>query len=132
VLSQTGKRGEWRSDIHFTETVFAIAGEVAADRYGVGYSGLAYIDSPVKMLPVSAGANDYQAPSYENVARAIYPLARLTYVNLSRAPGKPLDPALAEFIRFVCSREGQQLVLDQAIFLPLRAAQAENSRNLVK
>ncbi len=132
VLSQDGKRGEWRTDIHFTETVFAIAGEVAADRYGVGYSGLAYIDSPVKMLPVAADAENYQAPSYENVARATYPLARLTYVNLNRAPGKPLDPALAEFIRFICSGEGQQVILDQAIFLPLRAVQAENSRKLVQ
>ena len=132
VLSEPGKRGEWRTDIHFTETVFAIAGEVAADKYGIGYSGLAYIDSPVKMLPVAAASGDYEAPSYENVARATYPLARLTFVNINRAPGKPLDPAMAEFIRFICSRDGQQVILDQAIFLPLRAGQAESSRNLVK
>src|SRR5579883_1086140 len=132
VLSKGGKRGEWRADIRFSDTVFAIAGEVAADPYGIGYAGLAYVDSPVKMLPLAADAGDYQAPSYENVARSSYPLARLTYVNVNRAPDKPLDPALAEFLRFICSREGQKVILDQAIFLPLREKQVESSRNLLK
>ena len=133
VLSTAGHRGEWRTDLNFSDLVFPVAGLVAGDRYGIGYSGLAYIDSPVKMLPLGVdAAGDYQAPSYENVARATYPLSRLTFVNVNQAPSKPLDPAMAEFIRFICSRQGQQLVLDQAIFLPLRGAQSQASVMLLK
>ena len=46
------------------------------------------------------------------------------------APGQPLPPALEEFIRFILSKEGQQVVRDQTIHLPLRGEQAENSRSL--
>jgi phosphate transport system substrate-binding protein len=71
-------------------------------------------------------------PSYENVARAAYPLSRLIYLNLNKAPGKPLPSAVEEFIRFVLSREGQQVVRDEAIFLPLRAPQAASSMALLR
>ena len=40
--------------------------------------------------------------------------------------------ALAEFIRFILSRDGQQIILDQKVFLPLRAAQAGPSRATVE
>jgi phosphate transport system substrate-binding protein len=132
VLSTADQRGEWREDLHFDEAVYPLAQHVAQDRYGLGYSGLAYIDAPVKMLPLASTATDAPLPpSYENVALARYPLSRLTYVNLNRRPGQPLDPALEEFLRFVLSFEGQRLVRAQGIFLPLRASQAGSSRALL-
>ena len=132
VLSIPGKRGEWRDGITFDTVVFPIAGRVANDPYGIGYAGLAYLDAPVKLLalaPQSPGPTI--APTYENVARAEYPLSRLIYLNLNKAPGKPLPPALEEFLRFILSREGQQVVLDERIFIPLRASQAAASLTLL-
>ena len=132
VLSTGGKRGEWRDDVHFEKVVFPMAGRVAADRYAIGYTGLAYLDAAVKVIPVSEGANKpFVAPTYENVALATYPLARLIFFNTNKAPGKPLPAALEEFLRFVLSREGQQAVLDHARYMPLRGAQAETSRALL-
>ncbi len=133
ILSTEGKRGEWREDIRFEKVVFPVAKKVAEDRYGIGYSGLAYIDAPVKMIPVGERASGpFVPPTYENVALAAYPLTRLVFFNLNRVPGKPLDPILAEFLRFVLSREGQQIVRDQGIYLPLRAQQAEAARALLR
>ena len=133
VLSTSGRRGEWRDDINFDKVVFPVARRVESDRYGIGYSGLAYIDSSVKVLPLSpAKGAPFFAPSYENVARAVYPLSRVLYFNVNKPPGKPLDPAVAEFLRYVLSREGQQAVLDEALFLPLRANQVEASRALLE
>jgi phosphate transport system substrate-binding protein len=133
VLSVPGKRGEWREGIQFEKVVFPLVGHVAADRYGIGYSGLAYLDAGVKALAltVEAGGDAY-APTYENVAAASYPLSRVVFLNLNRAPGKPLNPAFQEFLRFILSREGQRIVLDQAIYLPLRESQAARSRALVE
>ena len=132
VLSVPGKRGEWRDGITFDPVVFPIAGRVARDRYGLGYAGLAYLDAPVKVLALAEFPQvPPQPPTYENVARAIYPLSRLIYMNVNKAPGKPLPPALDEFLRFILSREGQQLVLDEKVFLPLRAAQADVARMLI-
>jgi phosphate transport system substrate-binding protein len=133
VLNREGQRGEWRDDINFDKVVFPIAGRVAADRYGIGYSGLAYLDAGVKVLPLSLhNGGPVYAPSYENVSRAFYPLSRVLYLNVNRAPGKSLNLAVEEFLRFILSREGQQLVLDEALFLPLRASQVENSRALLR
>jgi phosphate transport system substrate-binding protein len=132
ILSKGTKRGEWRGDILFEKVVFPMAKDVAGERYGIGYSGLAYIDQGVRMLPLVANAGDPpQAPSYENVALATYPLSRLVYFNVNKAPGKPLNPALDEFLRFILSREGQQIVLDHAIYIPLRGNQVQSSRALL-
>jgi phosphate transport system substrate-binding protein len=132
VLSVGDQRGEWREDIAFEKVVFPVAKKVSADAYGIGYSGLAYIDAGVKVLPVIEKADGPAlAATYENVALATYPLSRLTFFNTNKAPGKPLDPALDEFLRFILSREGQQVVLEHASYIPLRENQARNSRGLL-
>jgi phosphate transport system substrate-binding protein len=40
-----------------------------------------------------------------------------------------VDPVLEEFLKFVLSKEGQQLILDQGVFLPLRSFQQSASFN---
>jgi phosphate transport system substrate-binding protein len=132
VLSVGDKRGEWRDDISFEKVVFPMAKHMAEDRYGIGYSGVAYFDSPVKVIALSEGkGNAYEPATYEAVALAAYPLSRLTFFNLNKAPGKPLDPAMEEFLKFVLSREGQQVVLDHARYIPLRGNQVRESRALL-
>jgi phosphate transport system substrate-binding protein len=132
VLSVGDKRGEWRDDIAFEKVVFPMARKVADDPGGIGYSGIAYIDAAVKVIPVIADAGAAaQAPTYENVALAAYPLSRLVFFNTNKAPGKHLDPAVEEFLRFILSREGQQVVVEHARYLPLRATQVQSSRALL-
>ena len=133
VLSVGAKRGEWRDDISFADTVFPISPAVAKDRLAIGYAGLAYVGDGVKLLRlVATDGGTPVAPGYEEVASAEYPLSRLVFVNVNKAPGKPLPPALAEFIRFILSRDGQKIILEQAVFLPLRAPQAGSSRGAVE
>ncbi len=132
VLSADGQRGDWRDGIKFEKVVFPMAKDVAADRYAIGYSGMAYTDAPVKLIPLVEKEGDAaQAPTYENVALASYPLSRLIYFNTNRTPGKPLNPVLEEFLKFVLSRDGQQVVLDHARYVPLRASQATAARALL-
>ena len=71
------------------------------------------------------------APTYDDVAAARYPLSRLTYLNMNKRPGAPLEPALSELTRFIVSRQGQRAVRDQGIFLPLRANQSLASASLL-
>src|SRR3954471_8588549 len=64
VLSVPGQRGEWRGDLSadddvtFFPTVFDVAGEIARDKYALGYSGMAYFDEPVKLLALSQHDNE--------------------------------------------------------------------------
>jgi phosphate transport system substrate-binding protein len=143
VLNHDGRRGEWRPGeatpttpadphVHWDSTVFQIAREVARDPLALGYTGLAYVDEPVKLLALSAHAGDPVHPAtYEEVALASYPLSRMTYLNLNKRPGTPLDPVLAELARFILSRQGQQVVREQGVFLPLRTPQATTSTLLL-
>jgi phosphate transport system substrate-binding protein len=139
VLNANGQRGEWRPasatgaapadpNVHWDKTVFKIASEVANDPYAIGYTGMAYVDQPVKIISLSDHAGDpAYTPTYENVAAATYPLSRVTYLNMNKRPGAALDPVLEELTRFILSKQGQQTVLDQGVFLPLRGGQANAS-----
>lgn len=133
VLSTGNQRGEWRSadtdpNVHWETTVFKIAQEVANDPYAIGYTGAAYLDSPVKVVSLSNHNSDpAYAPTYENVSTASYPLSRLAYLNLNKRPGAPLNPVFAELTRFILSKQGQQIILNQGIYLPLRSSQADAS-----
>lgn len=128
VLSTPGKRGEWSEHITMDATFFVVSRRVAADRYALGYTGLSAIDSEVKMVPVSKDGAPAVSPTYDAVALAEYPLSRLIYLNTNAPAGKPLDPVMAEFLRYILSREGQEVVLKQGIYLPLRGKQVSDSR----
>jgi phosphate transport system substrate-binding protein len=61
-------------------------------------------------------------PSRQSFQDRTYPLVRSIYIFLNRAPGKPLDPKLREFLRYVLSRDGQELVASNGSYLPLPAS----------
>jgi phosphate transport system substrate-binding protein len=47
------------------------------------------------------------------------------YFYLDREPGKPIDPKLKEFLRFVLSRQGQEAIAKDGKYLPLTKEAAE-------
>jgi len=129
VLDARGRRGHWRKGIHFAPTVFPIARRVAADPDAIGYTGLAFVDAPVKVLAICKG-DAAASPTYSNVALARYPLSRLIYANVNHRPGTALRPAVREFLRLILSRQGQQDVRREGIFLPLRQVQVRAAERI--
>jgi phosphate transport system substrate-binding protein len=92
---------------------------VTNDRYGMGYSGIGYKTSGVKNLALAekeGGA--FSSGSYQDVVNGTYPLHRYLYIYVNRAPGKPLDPLVREFLKLVLSKEGQEVVIKDG-YLPL-------------
>ncbi len=84
-----------------------IAAEVAKNPNGIGYVGLAYINTPgVKVLPI-----DGIGPT-----SGAYPLARPLYYLIDN--GKELSPMANSFIGFTMSPEGQDITKG-VYFLPL-------------
>ena len=49
---------------------------------------------------------------------------RFLYIYLNKAPGKPLDPLVLEFVKLMYSKEGQEVVVKDG-YMPLSAAQAQ-------
>jgi len=50
----------------------------------------------------------YSNASQEDVLTRKYPYTRDIYIYINRAPGKPLNPFVKEYLRMVLSKEGQQ------------------------
>jgi ABC-type phosphate transport system substrate-binding protein len=53
---------------------------------------------------------------------------RPAYIALNKRPGSPLPPKTREFLAFVLSRDGQEIVARDAGFSPLSAAEASAQR----
>ncbi|MDR3683200.1 MAG: substrate-binding domain-containing protein, partial [Geothrix sp.] len=69
---------------------------------------LQYANKLVKGVPLAGFKSDhFVEPTLENIQKAAYPLTRFLYIYVNKAPGKDLDPAVKEFLRFVLSKEGQ-------------------------
>ena len=94
--------------------------------------GLAHIDRWCKVVATYNNAGEMPvSPTYGNVATAAWPLTRVMYFNTNKNPAKPQDPVLRELPKFVLSKEGQQIVLDRAVFLPFRASQQSKSLKIL-
>lgn len=99
---------------------------VASDLNGIGYSGIGYATSGVRAVPLLGSDGRPHAADLENALSGKYPLARFLYIYVNKKPGQPLDKLTAEFLRFVLSKPGQQIVVKDGYFpLPAAAAAAE-------
>jgi len=125
VFEPDGQRGQWRMDLDAGEYTEAdIPQQVASDRYAIGFTGLGHLVPGVRALALSITPDSAPvAADHTSVASGDYPLSRRLYLLVNPAPGQKLDPVLADFARYLTSREGQQAVLAQGIFLPLREKQ---------
>jgi len=103
--------------------------DLGTDKYAIAYSGVAALTPEVKSLALASrpGA-PYVTFSRANVADRSYPLTRSMNIYFNAAPGKPLRPEIEEFLRFILSRQGQQAVAGQNIFLPLTPRAVEEGR----
>ncbi len=74
---------------------------------------------PLALAAVEGGP--YIEPTKANFQNRSYPLVESIYIYINRAPGKPVEPKLREFLRYILSRQGQQDVFQDGGYLPLTA-----------
>jgi phosphate transport system substrate-binding protein len=111
--------GDYRDQVKEQPGSASVVQGVAEDQFGIGYSGIGYKTSSVKTVDLAAKEGGYYGKAVAaDVYGGKYPLARLLYIYVNQAPGKPLDPLVREFLRFVLSQEGQQSVIKDG-YLPL-------------
>lgn len=97
-----------------------IADAVARDPAGIGFACFAAATPETKTLAVSeTPRGPFYAGSLDEVRTLRYPLARPIYLVVDRAPGAPLAPGTAEFIRYILSAPGQELFAKSGGWLPL-------------
>jgi phosphate transport system substrate-binding protein len=116
------QNGDYKDTVKEQPGSASVVQGVTEDRFGIGYSGIGYRTSGVKALTLAEkeGGTFFDG-SYENVTGGKYPLWRFLYLYVNKAPGKPLDPLVKEFVKLILSREGQEVVVKDG-YLPLSAA----------
>ncbi|SRR6266480_154495 len=102
---------------------------VQSDPLAIGFMFQRVINkakSDVKVLPLArTGAGPYVTPSAQTFFDASYPMRNGAYLYLNRKPGEAIPTRDKEFVRFVLSHEGQRIVADSRIFIPLSAEQVK-------
>ena len=99
--------------------------QLGKNPYAIGIAGLMHVKNypDVKVLRISERKGGAAIPlTPENVATRKYPLTRDAFFYVNRAPGQKLDPKVREFMRFVLSREGQEVMARVGYYYPLEAA----------
>lgn len=113
--------GDYKDTVKEQPGSASVVQGITEDIAGIGYSGIGYKTSGVKTLKLAKkdGGSFYDTDP-KTVLSGEYPLARTLYVYVNRKPGTALDPLTREFLSFVLSRNGQEVVVKDG-YLPLPA-----------
>ena len=100
---------------------FTVAAEDMANKPGgMTYALLSNVTPNIKVLPIAEKeGGEFFAPTLENVYAHRYPLSRYVYIFVNRPPGKAIEPKMKEFMKLVLSRQGQDVVAKERVFIPL-------------
>lgn len=115
-------KGDFKDSVKEQPGSASVVQGVTEDRYAIGYSGIGYKTSGIRTVPLSFKEGEpYKEAEMENVMNGSYPLARFLYVYINKKPGQPLDPLVREFVKFILSRGGQEVVVKDG-YIPIPAS----------
>jgi phosphate transport system substrate-binding protein len=111
--------GDYKPTIKQEPGSEAVVEAVAADKFGIGYSGIGYKSEGVRAVPLASnyGGTCYE-PSAEATLSSKYPIARYLYIYLNRKPSQSLEPLRAEFVKYILSKDGQDQT-ERSGFFPI-------------
>ena len=120
-------KGDFKATINEQPGSSAVVQGVTSSINGIGYSGIGYITSGVRALPLSKkDGQPFVMPDEEHALDGTYPLARVLYVYINKKPNHPLDNLQLEFLKMVLSKTGQETVVKDG-YIPLPSAMVEKA-----
>lgn len=115
-------KGDYKSNVNEQPGSASVVQSVSTGLNAIGYSGVGYKTSGVRALPISKKEGEPAAEAdEENSINGKYPLARILYVYVNKAPNKPLAPMEREFFKMVLSQQGQEVVVKDG-YIPMPSA----------
>ncbi|MBN2647447.1 MAG: phosphate ABC transporter substrate-binding protein PstS family protein [Thiotrichales bacterium] len=120
-------KGDFKSSVNEQPGSASVVQSVSASINGIGYSGIGYKTAGVKAVPLAKKeGGEFVEASPLNSVNGTYPLSRLLYVYVNKAPNKPIEPVVGEFLKLVLSKKGQSDVeKDGYIALPKAVVEKE-------
>nr|WP_308471947.1 phosphate ABC transporter substrate-binding protein PstS family protein [Methylobacter tundripaludum] len=114
-------KGDFKNNVNEQPGSASVVQSVTSSVNGIGYSGMGYTTSGVKMVPLAKkGSKTFVEATPENAIAGTYPLTRYLYIYVNKKPNQPLAPLDNEFIKMVLSKTGQQVVIKDG-YIPLPA-----------
>lgn len=126
------QKGDFKDTVKEQPGSAGVVRSVAADKAGIGYSGIGYRTPDVRAIALAKDAKSpLVEPTFDNAMAGKYPLGRALYIYVNKKPNEPLPPHIGEFLKFVLSKEGQEIVIKDG-FGPLPAKSVANERKLLE
>ena len=114
-------KGDFKSNVNEQPGSASVVQSVTSSANGIGYSGMGYTTSGVKMVALAKKEGQpFVEATPENAINGSYPLTRYLYIYINKKPNQPLAPLENEFIKMVLSKIGQQVVIKDG-YIPLPA-----------
>jgi phosphate transport system substrate-binding protein len=114
-------KGDYKSNVNEQPGSASVVQSVTSSANGIGYSGMGYTTSGVKMVPLAKKEGQaFVEATPENAINGSYPLTRYLYIYVNKKPNQPLAPLENEFMKMVLSKIGQQVVIKDG-YIPLPA-----------
>ncbi|HEX7030985.1 MAG TPA: phosphate ABC transporter substrate-binding protein PstS family protein [Gammaproteobacteria bacterium] len=125
-------KGDFKRNVNEQPGSASVVQAISTSLNGIGYSGIGYVTSGVRTLPLAKkeGA-PYVEATAENAISGAYPLGRFLYVYINKHPNKPLSPLQKEFLELVLSKQGQQVVVKDG-YIPLPQEVAARHRAMLQ
>ena len=119
----------YRPDGSIYDSGQQILDALAKDPYGIAVSNIRYAGPDVRALALGlTPAGPFYEVNKQTLVEGTYPLTRRIPAVIDRTPGMPIDPKLREFLRYLLSRDGQRVLLQDGRYLPLSAEAAIRER----
>jgi len=120
-------KGDFKNNVNEQPGSASVVQSITTTVNGIGYSGIGYVTSGVKAVPIANKAGEpFVEATAEKAISGEYPLSRFLYVYVNKHPNKPLAPLEKEFVKLVLSKAGQQVVVkDGYIPMPAKVVEAE-------
>jgi phosphate transport system substrate-binding protein len=114
-------KGDFKSNVNEQPGSASVVQSVTTSKNGIGYSGMGYTTSGVRMVPLAKKEGEpFIVPTIENAINGTYPLTRYLYVYVNKKPNAPLPPLENEFMKMILSKAGQEVVIKDG-YIPLPA-----------
>ncbi|MFZ2724730.1 MAG: phosphate ABC transporter substrate-binding protein PstS family protein [Methylococcaceae bacterium] len=125
-------KGDFKNNVNEQPGSASVVQSVTSSVNGIGYSGMGYTTSGVKMVPLAKkGSTSFVEATPANAVNGSYPLTRYLYIYVNKKPNEPLAPLENEFIKMVLSKTGQQVVIKDG-YIPLPAKVVDKILNTIK
>jgi phosphate transport system substrate-binding protein len=118
-------KGDFKNNVNEQPGSASVVQSISTSLNALGYSGIGYVTSSVRALPLAKKEGDaFVEASPENAVNGTYPLSRFLWVYVNKKPNQPLPPMEREFLKMVMAKVGQEVVVKDGYY-PLPAKVVE-------